>query len=117
MAAQIQRELAEIVRDDAHDSRLCAVTICGVDVSRDLAYAKVYVAVLGSNLDAGEGEHSDVLAALRHAAPFLRRGLARRLKMRTVPELQFQYDDSLDRGARVSALIEDAIKDEGSEKP
>jgi len=115
VAAQIQRDLAEVVRQEVRDPRLATVTFCGVDVTRDLAYAKVYVAVLGDNLTAGEGARDAALSALRHAAPFLRNALARRLRMRTVPELQFHYDDSLDRGAQVSALLDEALRDdEGS---
>ncbi len=112
VAAQIQRELAQLVRDEVKDPRLSTVTFCGVDVSRDLAYAKVYVAVLGKD----QKETEDVVVALNKAAAFLRRSLAGRLKMRVVPALQFRYDESLERGARLSALIDQALGDDNPDQ-
>jgi len=111
VAAEIQRTLAEVVRDDARDPRLANITVCGVEVTRDLAYARVYVAVLGGNLERADPDNDDTLAALKRAAPFLRTALAHRLKIRTVPELHFIYDDTLDRGARISALLEEESDD------
>ena len=107
VAAEIQRTLAEVVREDARDPRLANVTVCDVEVSRDLALARVYVAVLGGSLERPDRSNDETLEALKRAAPFLRTALAHRLKIRTVPELVFLYDDTLDRGARISALLEE----------
>ena len=112
VAAEIQRALAEVVRDEARDPRLANVTVCGVDVSRDLAHARVFVAVLGRNLDPDERGSDETLEALDRAAPFLRTALARRLKIRTVPELHFLYDETLDRGARINALLQQEHDDD-----
>jgi ribosome-binding factor A len=80
------------------------VTLTGVEISRDQSHAKVWFTMLGSPEDAeacGEG--------LSRAAGFLRAGLAHRLSTRTVPELHFAYDDSIERGVRLSRLIDEAV--------
>jgi ribosome-binding factor A len=100
---QIQRELAQLIREEIKDPRVGMVTINAVDVSRDLGHAKVYV----TTLDEQNAESS--VEALNHAASFLRGELGRRMFIRTVPQLHFQYDESIERGARMSSLIEDAI--------
>ncbi len=106
---QIQRELAELVRDGLKDPRAELVTITEVEVSRDLAHAKVYFGTLAIGADKDE-----VQRALNGAAGFLRRELAKRLRVRTVPELRFLFDKVLDEGARMDALIAAARRaDEG----
>lgn len=104
IADQIQRELAELVRLELRDPRVRMVTITGVEISRDQSHAKVWFTTLGSPEDSracGEG--------LARAAGFLRAGLAHRLTTRTVPELHFAYDESIERGARLSRLIDEAV--------
>jgi ribosome-binding factor A len=103
--AQIQRELAQLIQFELKDPRVGLVTVSGVEVSRDLAYAKVYVTALGTE------EHSveEMLAALNHAAGFLRRELGKHLTTRVTPQLTFIYDASVERGANLSALIDAAV--------
>ena len=101
IADQIQRELAELIRD-LRDPRIGLVTLTGVELSRDQSHAKVFFTVLGSDAaEAGEG--------LQRAAGFLRSELARRLTTRKVPELHFSYDESVERGVRLSRLIDEAV--------
>mgnify|MGYP001493679373 CR=1 FL=1 len=102
---QIQRELAELIRDEVRDPRVGMVTVSEVEVSRDLAHAKVFVAVLGADDDQTEAS----LEALNHAAGYLRKLLGQALRLRTVPALHFHYDPSFDRGARLSRLIDEAV--------
>ncbi len=104
---QIQRELAELVRSELKDPRVGMVTIMDVEVSADLAHAKVYVSSLEpeEDLDAA-------VAALNHAAGFLRGRLGRRLHIRTVPELRFLRDDSVERGVRLTHLIDEVVAKE-----
>lgn len=104
VADQIQRELAELLQREVQDPRLHGVTVSGVEVSRDLAVAKVFIS---SALEAHPP--AELLAALASARGFLRSNLARRLRMRTVPELRFSYDDSLERGDRLASLIDRAV--------
>lgn len=104
VAAQIQRELAELIQFEIKDPRIGLVTVSGVDVTRDLAYAKVYVTLL--NPESGVDE---ALEALNHAAGFLRHELGKRMKLRIVPHITFLYDASVEEGANLSALIDSAV--------
>jgi ribosome-binding factor A len=105
IADQIQRELAEAIRTQLRDPRVTSmVTLTGVEMSRDGSHAKVFFTVLGAQSaarDAGEG--------LQSAAGFLRKELAHRLSTRSVPELHFEFDESVERGVRLSRLIDEAV--------
>lgn len=102
----IQRELAELIRSEIKDPRVTSmVTISSVEVSRDLGTAKVHYTIMGAQ--PGEREATD--NALKRAAGFLRRQLSQRMNIRSVPELRFYYDDSIERGASMSALIDQAV--------
>ncbi|MGA9854981.1 MAG: 30S ribosome-binding factor RbfA [Gammaproteobacteria bacterium] len=103
IAEQLQRELSELIRRQVKDPRIHLVTITEVDVSPDLANAKVLISVLGA-----EGPQPEVVNALNHAAGFLRHILGRTLKLRSIPQLHFHYDDTLDRAAHLDALIKRA---------
>lgn len=106
---QIQRELATLLHEDIKDPRLGMVSVSGVEVSRDLAHARVYVTVLGD-----EKAVEDSLGVLVRAAGFLRHRLGEQMHIRHVPQLQFFYDRSLEEGARMDALIDAAVS--GSNK-
>jgi ribosome-binding factor A len=97
VADQIQRDLAELIRD-LKDPRVGMVTINQVEVSPDYAHAKVFFSVL-----VGDAEAS--AAALNEAAGFLRNGLFKRLSIHTVPTLHFNFDQTTERAADISALI------------
>jgi len=109
LGAQIQRELAALVRDELEDRRLRMVTIQEVRVDREIAHAKVFFTLLGDVLTPEEASRK-----LNKAAGFLRRLLGRSLSLRVVPELHFQYDESVERGSRLTALIEEAVRSDGS---
>ncbi|MGH8321528.1 MAG: 30S ribosome-binding factor RbfA [Gammaproteobacteria bacterium] len=100
IAGLLQRELSELIRREVKDPRVHLVTVTHVDVSPDLSNAKVLISVLGA-----ESPQPEVIAALNHAAGFLRHILGRTLKLRSIPELHFSYDDVLDRAAHLDALI------------
>lgn len=97
---EIRRIVSEALRRDFQDPRLEFVSVTAVDVSGDLSQARVFFSSLK-----GQDAASDAAKALRSSTGRLRRLLARQLKLRVVPELRFEYDDSLDRGARISALL------------
>ena len=101
---QIQRELSALIRDEIRDPRLGMVSISAVSLSRDLGYAKVHVSVLGDDVQAAES-----VEILNRAAGFLRHRLGKLLHIRTVPELHFLHDRSLEEGARLGALINRAV--------
>lgn len=109
---QIRRELAVLVRDEIKDPRVGMVTLGDVEVSRDLSHAKVFFTVLGD-----EEQTRASLEGLSRAAGFLRRELGKAMRLRVVPALHFIYDDTQERGARLSALIDKAVKDDRSKNP
>lgn len=104
---QIQRELAELLRQQVKDPRIGMVTVTAVDVSPDLSHAKIFVTHLG-----GTEQAKAVVAALQHTAGYLRTELSHRLKLYSVPELRFYYDDSIESGLRLSRLIDDAVAED-----
>lgn len=104
VAEQIQRELAVLIQQEVRDPRLGLITVSGVEVTRDLAHAKVYVTLLG------EGDIEQSLTILRKASGFLRRELGRRMLMRQVPELRFLHDTSIETGFRMDELIREAVE-------
>jgi len=107
---QMQRELALLIQREIKDPRLGMVTITGVDVARDLSHAKVHITVLGKDDDAEAIKQN--IGILKDAAGFLRQQLSRVMKLRTTPQLSFQYDESIRRGAQLSALIERAVAED-----
>lgn len=102
---QIQRELAMLIQQEVKDPRIGMVTVSDVKVSPDLAHAKVYITVLDS-----AGDKEETVEALNHAANFLRHELAHRLVLRVTPRLQFFYDEAIERGRRLTELIETSVK-------
>ncbi|MCO8164132.1 30S ribosome-binding factor RbfA [Pseudomonas sp. 21LCFQ010] len=111
---QMQRELAQLIRREVKDPRLGLVTITAVDVSRDLSHAQVYVTVMGRD---GNDEVAQSIKVLNTAAGFLRMQIGREMKLRTVPQLHFRYDESVSRGAHLSALIERAVAEDSQHQP
>jgi ribosome-binding factor A len=101
---QIQRELAELLRDDVKDPRVGRVTVTAVEVSSDLSHAKIYVTHL-----AGRQHAAEAVQALQHTAGFLRTELSHRMQLYSVPQLHFAYDDSIEAGMRLSQLIDEAV--------
>lgn len=110
---QMQRELAELIFRELKDPRLGMVTITSIEVSRELDHAKVYVTVMPT----ANANPAQSIEALQHAAGFLRHELGRRMKIRTIPELHFLYDETLERGNRMSALIDQALADDQAKHP
>ncbi len=110
VAHLMRREVADILERKMRDPRISTtVTVTDVEITQDLSFARIYVTVLGD-----ESIRKSVLDALQHAAGFVRHELGDRLDLREVPEIRFQYDTSLDQGARVDELLR---KIERGEKP
>ena len=103
LASQIQRELANLVRNNLKDPRLSSPSILEVQVTRDLSLARVYFSVL----DPQDAEQN--LQALKHASGYLQREIGKVLKARITPKLVFIYDDSDIRGRTMSELIDSVI--------
>ena len=131
VADQIQRELATLIQLEVRDPRVGMVSITGIDLSRDLAHAKVFVTVLDTVTNSGAITHlataeeddldllqvRDNVEALNKAAGFLRSQLSKRLALRAVPKLRFFYDASIENGQRLSGLIDDALNADKDQRP
>ena len=100
----IQREVSDLIRLEVRDPRVGMITITSVDVSPDMTHAKIYFTVLEKD------KLQDTLEGLKRSAGFLRAQLAKRVQMYTTPELRFLYDESVERGDRLSRLIDAALK-------
>ena len=100
----IQREISELVQRELRDPRVGMITITSVDVSPDFSHAKVFFTVLDQR------DLVEVKQGLKRAAGFLRTQLAKRIKLYTTPELRFEYDESVERGDRLSRLIDSTKK-------
>ena len=111
VADAIQRSLANCIASEIRDPRVGMVNINSVVVTRDLAYAKVYVTFVGSSDD---DDNQIAVDVLNNASSFLRIFVAKDVKMRTTPKLQFFYDVSSVRGQELSALIDRAVADDVS---
>ena len=99
----IQRELSELVQRELRDPGVGMITITSVDVSPDLSHAKVFYTTLDPT------HVNEAQQGLKRAAGFLRSQLAKRIKLYTTPELRFSYDESVERGDRLSRLIDSAL--------
>jgi len=109
---EIQRLLPDLIRNEVRDPRVTGlITVTMVEVSHDLAHAKVFVTVLGD-----ESVTASTLEGLDHCAAFLRSALSQRMRVRTVPALKFVYDESVERGARLTRLIETALESQPTSK-
>jgi ribosome-binding factor A len=103
VAGSLRRELAQLIQLEIKDPGVGFVSLSDVEVSRDLAHAKIFITVF-------EPEKADSsLKALKKAAGYLRRRLGQEMRIRAVPELHFQHDASVETGQLMDNLIETAI--------
>ncbi|MEW8506785.1 MAG: 30S ribosome-binding factor RbfA [Candidatus Thiodiazotropha sp.] len=110
IGAEIQRELAELIRSEVKDPAMGMVTIQEARVVRDLSQAKIFVTALASTLSPKES-----VAHLNQMAGHLRWLLGQRMKLRSIPKLNFVYDTSVEQGEHLSSLIDHAVKDNHSD--
>lgn len=103
----IRDELADIIQRGMRDPRVGMVSVNDVKVSKDLSYADIYVSSLAA--DSAEARQ-DLEAVLNRAGGYLRSELAKRHRMRTTPKLRFHYDELVEQGNRLEALIEEAVR-------
>ena len=101
----VRAVLAEAV-GELKDPRIGFITVTGVETSRDLAQATVYVSVLGS-----ERKRAQSLAGLEAAHGVLQKRIAGELRLKRTPQLTFQYDPTVEQGVRMSKLIDDLVTD------
>ncbi len=97
---QIRAEISDLLAREVHDPGIGFITITRAVVTADLQIARVFYTTLGNDT-----ARKDTARALRRAAPFLRRQLAGRLRLRRVPELEFRFDQSVEQQDRIERLI------------
>ena len=103
MAGSLRRELAKLIQMEVKDPGVGFIGLSDVEVSRDLAHAKVFITVFESE----KAESS--LKALKRASGFLRTRLGQKMRIRSVPELHFHHDASVETGQRMDSLIKEAV--------
>jgi ribosome-binding factor A len=110
LAETLKEEISQLIRVELKDPRIGFVTLTSVDVAGDLAHAKVYVSVLGT-----EDEGKISLEVLNRAAGFVRCEIGKRIRLRHVPAIVFVYDPSIEHGAHIAKLLRDVgvTDDEG----
>ncbi|MEZ0231200.1 MAG: 30S ribosome-binding factor RbfA [Methylophilaceae bacterium] len=108
VAEQMQRELADLLQFEVKDPRVGMVTVTEVEVTGDLAHAKIYYSAKANTPEQQQG--------LEKSAGFLRTQLSKRLLLRTVPQLHFVYDASIDNGMKISRLIDDVLASDAASK-
>jgi len=115
ISEEVKREMSSIIQNDLKDPRLpTMLSITAVKVTKDLKFAKVYVSILAS-----DEEKKNALLALKSASGFIRREISRRVQLRNTPQLQFILDDSIEKGAYISNLINktmEQIEEKSEEK-
>jgi ribosome-binding factor A len=109
----VQQEISVLIRDEVRDPRVGMVNITDVEISRDLAYCKIFVTFVD---DRDQKQIDEGIDALNGASGYLRKLLASSIKLRIVPKLTFYYDESGRRGQHLSALIDLAVSKESASK-
>ena len=105
----VKREVADLLMRKVKDPRVKAITITGVDVSKDLRYAKVYFSLIGDEKDVRLAQ-----AGLDSAKGFIKREIGLRLELKHVPDIVFKHDPSLEEGSRMERLLQKIKNDESS---
>lgn len=112
ISEEMKKILAVILRDEIRDPRIPLLTsVTEVKVSTDLSHASVYISVFGS-----EKEKDECFEALKKAASFIRRQVTMRMDLRISPELKFLRDDSIEKGFKMSKLIDETIRKDREKK-
>ena len=106
------QELSVLISSELEDPRLGLITVTEVAVSRDLRSVRVFVFQADAELP-----KRDILAGLQAASPYMRRQLAQRCNLRVVPELNFVYDDTPERAARVDQLLQQIAQERQASEP
>lgn len=109
VADQIQKDLALLLQRELKDPRVGMVTVSSVKVSKDFAFADIYVSFMDKN---SQEEAQEGVEVLNNAAGFLRSLLAKGIKLRVMPKLRFHFDATLLEAPRLSALIDKAVKED-----
>ena len=105
----LKEEISDILRRDLKDPRLGFVTVTDSEITVDLRHAKIYVSIMGT-----DKEREESMAVLKNSQRFVRQAFAKRCTMKVLPEIEFRLDESVDRGARISELLEQIRRNDQS---
>ena len=113
VADQLRAEITELLAREVHDPGIGFLTITHVKVTPDLQVARVYYTTLGDQKARRETDR-----ALQRATPFLRRHIGRRLRLKRVPEIEFFFDEAVERGNRVEQILQEINAErDGADRP
>jgi ribosome-binding factor A len=101
VADVLQKEICQLLLKEVKDPHLGFITITGVEVSRDLKLAKIFYTLLGSPDQAEESSR-----ALQRITPFIKKQLGRKLHLRSIPDISFRYDHSLEYGTKIDTILD-----------
>lgn len=111
--AELQREIYDVLKNEVDDPRITEMfSVMSVDCDREIRHAKVFISVFSAD----EKKKADTLAGIAASAAFVRRVLSRRMQMRTVPELHFATDNSLDHADKINKILSEINKEEQEKK-
>lgn len=111
VSENVREALAEIMEFELKDPRIELVTVTSVDISPDLKHAKIYLSILGD-----EDKKAETLSVLNSARGFFRAQLGKKIRLKSIPELQFFEDKSIEEGRKIDELIKEMTSGRG-EKP
>jgi len=106
MEIDLQREISFIVNTKVKDPRIGFATITGVELSHDYSRLNVFVSIMGE-----EKKVHDSIQGLNQCKGFIKRNLKERIKLRSMPKINFVYDNSVDKGIRITKILEKLDKD------
>lgn len=107
ISEEMKKEVSSIIQNELKDPRLPQmISVISANVTKDLKYAKIYISVLG-----GKDEKKNALSALKSAAGYIRHEVSQRMQLRYTPEMHFELDDSIERGAYITRLINETVRE------
>lgn len=107
ISEEMKKEISSIIQNELKDPRLPQmISVIAANVTRDLRHAKIYISVLGN-----DEEKKNAINALKSAAGFIRREVSHRMQLRYTPEMQFELDESIERGVYITKLINETMKE------
>lgn len=107
---ELKREISNIINYELNNTNITGmISVTKVKVTPDFRYARVYVSMLNSS-------KKKTLEALKKSSGFIRTQIAHKINLRTTPELVFEFDESIEYGARIDAILNDIVKDLKPEK-
>ncbi|MGI8824129.1 MAG: 30S ribosome-binding factor RbfA [Chloroflexota bacterium] len=109
VAEEIQRRASQFIREELKDPRLGFLTITGVDINSDLTHAILHVSVMGT-----EEEQRETMRTLQRAKGLIKRDIGDWLQIRTVPDIAFRHDTSIERGTRILQIMNTLEQEDGA---